>query len=1659
MKGVWFDILPRMVGMKAEADKIVAESEKAGESAGKAFSGTFSRESTSATAKSVEAMKAQVNAGASALEQASVRSVKAYDSVADAAGRVRIKEAALNDARTLYSEDSVKFIRAEEALATAKRNTATASATAQLAANDENAALDALATKQAALTAKQDEVAASAGGLSTALKGAATLGVGAVIIGFGEAVKKGAEFDQKMTLIQTSAGEQAGNIEMLKSSVLALSSQWGDSATETEDALLRVERAGYHGSDAVTVLGASMQQAKSEGAPLVEVADQLTTSMKDYNKTVGEAVDVASLNVATMANFKGTMEDFASSIGSVEETAHNAGVSMMGLDSALDEMTQHGLTSQRATDNLNHAIQKLATGGTPAMRDELGQLGITADQLQSQLADPNVGLAGAVENISNAIVNKMGPAGKVLLDVHNQSKQAAADAGKMMANLSPEAQTIAQQYVQSGGNVRKMGQALPAADQGQLSEWASKYKDSTGFNDMLKSGNTDAQSYLQAMKAATGDSTTLAVAQNLSGENSADYQRIQAFNQAEAHPDANGDVKGADQANSTLNSRTKVLKSTIGNDLTALGDSSQGPVTAMVNDLIKLADWARQSKTAVEGIGIAVGGLAAAWATIKIAQGVWGGLKTIVNGVKSVVSGVGKVASTAGDLISAGAGGVKNFATSAKDWWTWTGSAKATAMKDFVATKASAVSESVASGAAWVRQGVVAGGAWVGMQARAAGAFVATKASAVSESVSSGAAWVAQGVVAGTAWAGMQIKAAAAFVATKASALSSAAETTGAWLAANAKVAASFVITEGAAVAASAAEKGMAAATWLLDAAMDANPVGIIIVGVVALGAGLYELYKHSETFRNIIQDVWSWIKKWYEVLLVALGPIGLIIDAVIETVKHFGTLKDIVHDGLTIMHDTWNWLWDNAIKPTGDLIKTGIQDVGTAFSDAKTVAVSAWNDLQKALGEPTYAIIQYVYNDGIRKMWNGASNMVGGALGTLPEVDVSNIPHFAGGGVYSGPGIVGAGSGWPNDDVNAKLSKDEGIAVPGFVKAFGVDNWHAANRYFAGRGGGDGFHFDTGGIFSDITSVFSDAAGGADWLRKKFDGVLQGAEGAVGGSGAWREMLLQMPAHLVGKLVDWGMSKVTSGVDGIKHVLGFADGGVYDGADGTSSADTGELPTGELQDTPALVADTDSDQSAGVTAAAPKSGLQVALSTIRDHIATMYKWGGYDLSSGVDCSGLVGDALLLATGKSADHRVGDTTSMMGGSWPGMIKGATEKDLFVAGVNSDHTVGRILGTGIEARQSGEHIRMGADASSPFDKQFVEQWHLDPTLINPAYQPGASDDPTTTADITGTSATDKAARWKAAAQKELDAATKHDADAEKYMAEAAKYKDGLPEEKQKHLEAMQQHLAAAAKADELAAKTTGAVHDTHIQAAAHDRELAQKAQDEAGNVGGKGQKYLDEAAKARQMAADERKRAQEDLDKAKTAAAKSTKTKDGTDSNGGWLTFEQAGEKAGGIAATAALDEFGLDNSLLADPNKSAILRIGKQLTNITPTDGSGQWKAPNWQASPFLPAQTQDQTGTGTDTDLSTMLPATHDLGGPIPPGLSLVNNRTGGDEVLVINPKLMGQREPAPAGAGAGRSERSGPMVHIGTWVAATDNEAEANRLGRVVGQYVRNR
>jgi len=87
-----------------------------------------------------------------------------------------------------------------------------------------------------------------------------------------------------------------------------------------------------------------------------------------------------------------------------------------------------------------------------------------------------------------------------------------------------------------------------------------------------------------------------------------------------------------------------------------------------------------------------------------------------------------------------------------------------------------------------------------------------------------------------------------------------------------------------------AVTKVVTAAQWLLNAAMDANPVVLITAGIIALGVALVIAYKKSETFRNVVGGVIDFVSNHWKMLLALIPVIGPIIAL---AATHFKTLRN----------------------------------------------------------------------------------------------------------------------------------------------------------------------------------------------------------------------------------------------------------------------------------------------------------------------------------------------------------------------------------------------------------------------------------------------------------------------------------------------------------------------------------------------------------------------------------------------------------------------------------------------------------------------------------------------------------------------------------------------------------------------------------------------
>jgi SLT domain-containing protein len=342
-----------------------------------------------------------------------------------------------------------------------------------------------------------------------------------------------------------------------------------------------------------------------------------------------------------------------------------------------------------------------------------------------------------------------------------------------------------------------------------------------------------------------------------------------------------------------------------------------------------------------------------------------------------------------------------------------------------------------------------------------------------------------------------------------------------------------------------------AIAQWALNVAMDANPVGALILLIEALvfaiGLAAFWIVTHWDTVQNAFMTAFHWLQDNWPLLLVILtGPIGL---AVLAIVTHWDTIKS----GISSVFD---WVRDN--WPLLLAILTG--PIGLAV----LAIASHWDSLKEKFKDPVNFLIQYVMNDGIIKAINWVTHWVG-----IPAIP--NIPMIGGGGAPSttagtpekrtgaavgfmgpvqnratGGSILGPGTG-TSDSVPVWGSNGEFMVnAEATAKNYGL--LVAINGGDPGKGIKGGLPaFAGGGLLSGLGDFFSDVAG---WITDPIGHLKSVASSHMGGLGT---------TPFAGLLGDAANGMIGIAGDKIKQLLGFG-GGSSSGAAAAAAAPGGAV-------------------------------------------------------------------------------------------------------------------------------------------------------------------------------------------------------------------------------------------------------------------------------------------------------------------------------------------------------------------------------------------------------------------------------------------------------------------------------------------------------------------
>lgn len=180
----------------------------------------------------------------------------------------------------------------------------------------------------------------------------------------------------------------------------------------------------------------------------------------------------------------------------------------------------------------------------------------------------------------------------------------------------------------------------------------------------------------------------------------------------------------------------------------------------------------------------------------------------------------------------------------------------------------------------------------------------------------------------------------------------------------------------------SAAEVVAAAKTWLLNAAMAANPIGLVIAAIAGLVAAFVVLWNKSDKFREFWINLWDKIKtsaavviefikiafkNTWEAIKKVWDVAGKYFEGVWKAIKLvFSVVKSVLTGNFS---DAWNgikaiwsivsgWFNDNVVKPVHDFF-TGMWD------NVKKGASDAWNGITE-----TFSHVADWFHDKFSNAW-----------------------------------------------------------------------------------------------------------------------------------------------------------------------------------------------------------------------------------------------------------------------------------------------------------------------------------------------------------------------------------------------------------------------------------------------------------------------------------------------------------------------------------------------------------------------------------------------------------------------------------------------------------------------------------------------------------------
>ena len=360
--------------------------------------------------------------------------------------------------------------------------------------------------------------------------------------------------------------------------------------------------------------------------------------------------------------------------------------------------------------------------------------------------------------------------------------------------------------------------------------------------------------------------------------------------------------------------------------------------------------------------------------------------------------------------------------------------------------------------------------------------------------------------------------------------------------------------------------KVVAAAQWLLNAAMNANPIGLIVVAIAGLVAAFVLLWNKCEGFRNFFIGLWEAIKTAFQAFLDWISPAIEVIKGYFQglwtklqeiwayIVESLQPVKDAISGAFQAAWELIKVVWD-LVKPYFEAIWQNIQtifsvvkDVLSGFFEAAWIAIQAIWDVVSSYFAAIWDTIKAVFSvvatylggmfetawTAIKAIWDTVTGYFTAIWETIKGIFAVVKNVLSGNWSEAWEAIKGIVNTWAGffsgvwDSIKAVFASVGSWFSDTFSAA-----WAAVKNVFSTWGSFFSGLWDTiKNTFSSLGTSISNAIGGA--IKSGINGVISMIQntinGAIGLINGAIGLINKIPGVSVGKIKTLSLPRLAEG-------------------------------------------------------------------------------------------------------------------------------------------------------------------------------------------------------------------------------------------------------------------------------------------------------------------------------------------------------------------------------------------------------------------------------------------------------------------------------------------------------------------------------------------------